>query len=186
MLGDSITAGYGLKEEECLPVQLERRLNAMGLPVQVINGGVSGDTMADGHARLAWLLQDEPQLVVVALGANDALRALPPKETARELDAILATLKKRDISTLLVGMKAPRNLGPLYTMAFDRIFPLAAHEFGVPLYPFLLAGVALHPALNQGDGIHPNAAGVRRIVDGLAPVIAQQVRPLLPQLNSQE
>jgi acyl-CoA thioesterase-1 len=178
LLGDSITAGYGLDEADSLPVQLQQRLTAEGLKVRVINGGVSGDTMAQGQARLDWLLQDDPQIVVVALGANDALRALPPEQTAQALDTILGTLRQRGIATLLVGMKAPRNLGPLYAVQFDPVFPAAAKKYDVPFYPFLLEGVALRPELNQEDGIHPNAAGIRRIVDGLAPLLQKMVRQM--------
>ncbi len=171
VLGDSLTAGYGLAEEEAFPVQLEKALQQAGHKVIVINAGVSGDTTAGGLARLEWALADAPQLVVVELGGNDALRGLPPAETFDNLDAILERLSAAGVQIILAGMQAPRNLGEHYTTAFDQIYPRLAKKHNVTFYPFFLDGVAFEPALNQSDGIHPNALGVGIIVDRMMPVL---------------
>jgi acyl-CoA thioesterase-1 len=171
LLGDSLTAGFGLAADDAFPAQLARALAAAGRAVRVLDAGVSGDTTAGGLARLDWVLADSPDVVLVALGSNDALRGLPPDEARANLDAILRRLGERGIGAVLAGMKAPRNLGPDYVAAFDAIYPSLAAEHGVPLYPFFLAEVALDPALNQADGLHPNAAGVGRIVAGILPVL---------------
>jgi acyl-CoA thioesterase-1 len=175
-LGDSITAGYGLPPEEALPVRLQERLHADGFDAAVINGGVSGDTTAGGLARLDWVLGEKPQYALVELGANDALRGLDPAAAYRNLDGILARLEAAGVKTLLVGMKAPTNWGRDYQAAFDAIYPRLAAKYRVPLYPFLLEGVALDAKLNQGDGLHPNPAGVALIVDHLAPMIEALLR----------
>jgi len=171
VLGDSLTAGYGLAAGETFPEQLERALQQAGHNVTVINAGVSGDTTAGGLARLDWALRDDPQLVIVELGGNDALRGLPPEETFDNLDAILERLDTAGISIILTGMQAPRNLGVDYTTDFDQIYPRLASKYKVSFYPFFLDGVALDPALNQADGIHPNSAGVAVIVDRMLPVL---------------
>lgn len=172
--GDSLTAGFGLPAEDSLPAQLERALRAQGLDVAVQNAGVSGDTTAGGRSRLAWTLGDEPpDLVLLALGANDALRGTDPDETRRNLDAMLTELKRRRVPVLLIGMQAPRNLDAEYRDAFDAVFPDLAAKHGVPLYPFLLDGVAMDPKLNQPDGLHPNAEGVAVIVERLAPYVVR-------------
>lgn len=171
MLGDSLTAGYGVDAEDTLPAQLEAELRGRGHDVKVVNGGVSGDTSAGGRARLAWALGDRPDAVIVALGSNDALRGLPPRATRENLDAILARLSSEGIPALLVGMKAPRNMGADYVEEFDAVFPALARKHAVPFYPFILEGVALEEELNQDDGMHPNARGVARIVAGLLPLV---------------
>jgi len=165
VLGDSLTAGYGLAPEEAFPVKLEQRLKKEGRNVRVLNGGVSGDTSAGGRARLDWALADKPDAVIVELGANDGLRGLEPAQMKDNLDAIIADLKKRNIAVLLAGMRAPPNFGPRYGAEFDAVYPSLAKKHAVPLYPFFLDGVAAEPALNQRDGIHPNRDGVRVIVD---------------------
>ena len=170
-LGDSITAGYGLAPEEALPVKLEARLKADGFDARVINGGVSGDTTAGGLARLDWALADHPRFALVALGANDALRGLDPGQAYDNLDGILARLKGAGVKALLIGMRAPTNWGRDYQRDFDAIYPKLAAKWHVPLYPFLLEGVALDPKLNQDDGLHPNAAGVAAMVRGVAPAV---------------
>jgi acyl-CoA thioesterase-1 len=175
-LGDSITAGYGLPPEEALPVRLEQRLRADGFDARVINGGVSGDTTAGGLARLDWVLGEKPQFAIVALGANDALRGLDPGGAYGNLDRILARLEAAGVKALLVGMKAPTNWGRDYQAKFDAIYPKLAAKYHVPLYPFLLEGVALDPNKNQGDGLHPNQAGVALIVDHLAPLVEALLR----------
>ncbi len=181
VLGDSLTAGYGLTAEEAFPAQLERALQAQGLAVSVSNAGVSGDTTAGGLARLDWALADRPDLVIVELGANDALRALPPAATAANLDAILTRLQQRKVAVLLAGMVAPRNLGRDYYGNFDAIYPRLAAKYQVPLYPFFLDGVAGDPALNQADGIHPNPRGVAKIVRRIMPLVQKTLAELTPR-----
>ncbi len=176
MLGDSITAGYGLAPEDALPRQLQDRLRKDGFDATVLDAGVSGDTTAGGRSRLAWALGDKPTHVIIALGGNDLLRAIDPKDTRANLDAILAELKNRNIPTMLVGMMAPANLGRGYATEFDPIYPELAKKYGVKLYPFLLDGVALDAKLNQQDGIHPNPQGVKVIVDRLAPQVEMLIR----------
>ena len=168
-LGDSLTAGYGLAEQYTFTAQLERALRDRGHAVQVINGGVSGDTTRGGLSRLDWALADDPDLVLVELGANDGLRGIDPASTRANLEAILHSLRERGIPTLLAGMYAPPNLGPEYGAAFNAIYPELAEAFEVPLYPFFLEGVAAVPSLNQADGIHPNAEGVSVIVSSIVP-----------------
>ena len=171
VLGDSLAAGYGLTADEAFPAQLERALQQAGYKVSVINAGVSGDTSAGGLARLEWALADAPQLVIVELGGNDALRGLPPQETFANLDAIIERIRGAGIHVILAGMLAPRNLGEHYTAEFDRLYPELAQKHKVSFYPFFLDGVALNPALNQTDGIHPNASGVALIVSRILPLV---------------
>jgi len=171
MLGDSITAGLGLAPEDAIPARLEARLKADGFDVAVINAGVSGDTTAGGAARIGWVLGDQPQFALVELGANDALRGLDPGEAEKNLDTILARLAAAKVKTLLIGMLAPGNWGHDYQLQFDAIYPHLAQKYHVPLYPFILDGVALDPALNQADGLHPNEKGVAVIVARLAPIV---------------
>ena len=171
MLGDSLTAGYGLASRDGLPAKLEAALRERGLDARVIDAGVSGDTTAGGLARLDWALVDRPHAVVVALGANDALRAIDPAVARSNLDRLLAALSERGLPVLLAGMLAPRNLGAEYGGRFDAIYPELAERHDVLLYPFLLDGVATVPALNQSDGLHPNAAGVEVIVRRILPSV---------------
>ncbi|WP_419896326.1 arylesterase [Roseomonas sp. USHLN139] len=172
MLGDSITAGYGLAKPEALPAQLEAALKAAGLNVTVIEAGVSGDTTAGGKSRLEWALADQPQAVVVALGGNDGLRGLPPAESYANLADILARLQARGLPTLLAGMLAPPNLGADYGREFSETFrKLAAEHPEAVFYPFLLDGVAGDPALNQADRIHPNPAGVQEVARRMLPAM---------------
>ena len=171
LLGDSITAGFGLPSAEALPVRLEEALRAKGLSVRVRGAGVSGDTTGGGLARVGYSVQDDTDLCIVALGGNDMLQGVDPKAVRANLEAIIASLKARDIPVLLAGMKAPPQYGA-YAAEFDRIFEDLARQDDVPAYPFLLEGVALDRRYNQPDGIHPNAQGVRIIAEGLAPVVA--------------
>ncbi|MFM9844154.1 MAG: arylesterase [Dongiaceae bacterium] len=170
-LGDSLTAGYGLGDSESFPARLQAELRAKGIDVQVINGGVSGDTSAGGLARLDWALSDDPDIVIVELGANDGLRGLDPARTQENLDAILKRLTEEKRAVLLAGMLAPPNMGSDYGDDFKSIYPAVAAKYGVRLYPFFLDGVAADPALNQPDGIHPTAAGVDVIVARLLPEV---------------
>ncbi len=176
-LGDSLVAGYGLASADSLPVVLEQRLRAEGLEVAVRNAGVSGDTTAGGRARLDWSVPEKVDLVILALGGNDMLRGIDPAVARANLDAMLSRLKQRAIPVLLAGMRAPASLGADYVRAFDAIYPELAATHGVPLYPFLLDGVALKAELNLDDGLHPNPAGIRRIVDGLAPQVRRILSP---------
>lgn len=176
-LGDSLTAGYGVAPDQAFPVRLEAALTARGYDVRLINAGVSGDTTAGGRARLAWALADKPHLAIVELGANDSLRGLDPDQARANLAAILAELRKRGVGTLLAGMLAPPNLGADYGARFNAIYPGLAQEFGVPLYPFFLEGVAGKALLNQPDGLHPNAQGIEVIVQSILP----HLLPLLPK-----
>ena len=174
-LGDSLVAGYGLAMENAFPQQLERALAERGYTVEVINAGVSGDTTAGGLARLDWVLADDPDMVLVSLGANDGLRGIDPAVSRRNLAAILETLQARGLPTLLAGMYAPPNLGREYGEAFNSMYPELAGRYDVPLFPFFLEDVATRPAFNQPDGIHPNAAGVEIIVDNIAPYIVDLI-----------
>lgn len=181
VLGDSLSAGYGLKPEDSFPTRLEEALDVAGYDVHVINAGVSGDTTAGGLSRLEWALADKPQIVLVELGGNDALRGLPPAETYANLESIIVKLKKNGVRVVLAGMQAPRNLGKDYTLEFDAIYPRLARQYDVPLYPFFLDGVALDPALNQPDGIHPNPAGVKVIVNKILPLLESELVQLNPE-----
>jgi len=171
VLGDSLTAAYGLDTADGFPAQLQRALDAEGYACEVLDAGVSGDTSAGGLARLDWMLADQPSHVIVELGANDALRAVPPEETERNLDGILTRLEAEGIPVLLAGMLAPPNLGRTYGQAFEAVYADLAERNDVPLYPFFLDGVAGEPALNQPDGIHPTAEGVAVIVARMLPTV---------------
>lgn len=173
LFGDSIAAGYGLPEAEGLPARLQAALRKSGHDVEVLNGGVSGDTTAGGLARLDWMLGEKPDIVIVELGGNDGLRGLDPKETYANLEKILATLKAAKVKVLLTGMRAPPNLGAEYDREFDAIYPALAKTCDCLFYPFVLDDVAARPELNQGDGIHPNARGVAVIVERLVPYIVK-------------
>lgn len=174
-LGDSLTAGFGLPAEAAFPAQLEVYLKARGHDWRVVNAGASGDTSAGGLARLDWVLGDEPDIVIVELGANDGLRGLPVEAMEANLDAILTRLKAAGVTTVLSGMRAPPNMGPDYAEAFAAIYPRLAAKHGATLDPFFLEGVAAEPALNQPDGIHPTEAGIARIVVRLGPLIEQVI-----------
>jgi acyl-CoA thioesterase I len=174
--GDSLTAGYGLPPGQGFVPQLEDTLRRNGIPAIVTSGGVSGDTASAARARLKWTLDGlgrKPDLAIVALGGNDMLRGLPPRQTRADLDAILAELKRRDIQVLVAGMLAAPNLGPQYGAEFNRIFPDLARKYGAGLYPFFLANVAGVPSLNLPDRIHPNFQGIKRMVSGITPSVIQ-------------
>lgn len=171
VLGDSLTAGYGLKAEDGFTAQLQAALKDAGRDVVVLNAGVSGDTTAGGRARIGWALGDKPDAVIVELGANDGLRGLDPKATFDNLDAIIADIRTAGLPVLLTGMLAPPNLGRDYADDFNAVFPRLAEKHGVLFYPFFLAGVATKPELNQDDGIHPNPKGVRAVVDRILPYV---------------
>ena len=172
-LGDSLTAGLGVGPAEAFPVRLEAALKAKGHDVKVINAGVSGDTAADGAARLDWALAEPVNAVIVELGANDALRGLPVAQAEQALDRLLAALAEKKLPVLLAGMRAPPNMGAEYQAAFDGMYQRLAAKHGVLLYPFFLDGVAADPKLNQADGMHPSPAGVDVIVARILPSVEQ-------------
>jgi acyl-CoA thioesterase-1 len=171
--GDSITAGYGLPEADTLSTRLADALNKMGRTVTVINGGVSGDTTADGLSRIDWALADKPQIMILALGGNDMLRGLDPHTTRANLEGIIQRAQAAGVEVVLAGMLAPPNLGAEYKTAFDAIYPELAKAHNLLFMPFLLQDVAQVSALNQGDGIHPNSNGVAVMVRNLLPYVTQ-------------
>ncbi len=175
VLGDSLSAGYGLPRDDGFEARLAAALAAHGLDVRVIDGAVSGDTSAGGRARLDWVLADPPDVAIVELGANDGLRGLDPGAMKANLAAILQTLAARHIPVLLTGMYAPPNLGPDYERQFRAVFDALGSRPGVIYDPFFLAGVARAPGLTQPDGLHPDAEGVRRIVARILPEVERLV-----------
>jgi acyl-CoA thioesterase-1 len=184
VLGDSLVAGYGLPVQQAFPAQLEAALKRRGHAVVVENAGVSGDTSAGGLARLDWTLATNPQLMIVELGANDALRGLDPAALEQNLDRILTRLRQAGVLPLLAGMRAPRNLGPDYYNRFDQLYPALAEKHQIALYPFFLEGVAGRAELNLADGIHPNAAGVQVIVEKILPLVESLLQKIPAQSPS--
>ena len=170
-LGDSLTAGYGLSEEQAFPALVGARLEAKGIQVEVVNAGISGDTTAGGVSRLDWLLTQNPDVMVVELGANDGLRGLSLAETGANLDDILRRCQEAGAKVLLIGMKIPPSYGVDYAGEFEKLFESLASQHEIAVMPFLLAGVAADPELNQGDGIHPNAEGQRRVAANVVPYL---------------
>lgn len=174
--GDSLVHGYGLPAGEPFPAQLQARLQDEGYTdVSVLNAGNSGDTTAAGLARIGWALADDPDAIIVVLGANDGLRGIEPSNTRQNLDALLAELERAEVPVLLTGMLAPRNLGADYAEAFDAVFPSLRETYDPVYYPFFLEGVATVPELNQPDGIHPNAQGVATIVENILPKVEELI-----------
>jgi acyl-CoA thioesterase I len=176
-LGDSLTAGLGVAADEAFPARLEARLKTEGYAYRVVNAGVSGDTTAGGLRRVDWVLRARPDVVIVALGANDGLRGQDPGAMRANLDEIVARLLAAGARVLLVGMRLPPNYGGDYTKEFEAVFPAVARRAKVALVPFLLDGVAGVPRLNQADGIHPTAAGQQAIADHLWPYLRPLLRP---------
>lgn len=172
VLGDSLTAGWGVAPEEAWPALVEARLQREGYPYRVVNAGVSGDTTAGGLRRVDWALRSRPAIAVVALGANDGLRGLGTEAMETNLLTIVERFKANGARVLVAGMMVPPNYGAAYTRAFREVYPDVARRTGSALMPFLLDGVAADPALNQADGIHPNAAGHRAIADHVWPHLA--------------
>jgi acyl-CoA thioesterase-1 len=176
-LGDSLTAGLGVAADEAWPALIEGRLKREGYPHRVVNAGVSGDTTAGGLRRVDWVLRSRPEVVVVALGANDGLRGLDPGVMEANLLAIVERLRAGGARVLVAGMEVPPNYGTAYARAFRGVFPDVARQTGAALMPFLLDGVAADPRLNLADGIHPNAAGHRAIAERVWPhLVALLVR----------
>jgi len=175
VLGDSLTAGYGVAAHEAYPALLEAILRREGYRYRVVNAGASGDTTAGGLRRVDWVLRAHPEVAIVALGANDGLRGLSVAGMRENLEHIVRRLREGRARVLLAGMRVPPNYGPDYAREFAATFPAVARRTGAPLMPFLLDGVAARPALNQGDGIHPNAAGHQVMAERLWPYL----KPLL-------
>ena len=178
-LGDSLTAGYMLPADAAFPAVLEAALRRAGYDVAVTNAGVSGDTAEDGLARLDWSVPDGTDGVILELGANDMLRGLDPAHTRQTLDAILARLTARHIKVLIAGMQASPSLGADYGRAFDAIYPALAEKYQAPFYAFFLQGVTGDQSLELTDGLHPNRAGVQKIVAGLLPLTENFVQSLM-------
>ncbi|MEM7583658.1 MAG: arylesterase [Acidobacteriota bacterium] len=179
-LGDSLTAGYGLSEAQAFPALIEAQLNQEERRARVVNAGISGDTTAGGLDRLDWLLQQQPDILMVCLGANDGLRGLSLESSQANLRSIITRAQERDIRVLLAGMLIPPNYGQDYTDRFAAIYPTLAKELGVPLIPFLLEGVAARPELNLPDGIHPTAEGQEIIASTVMPFLV----PLIEAVES--
>jgi acyl-CoA thioesterase-1 len=176
VLGDSLTAGLGLPQRDAYPAVLQRMLQDHGYPFEVVNAGVSGDTSADGLRRLDWALAGDVQVLVLALGANDGLRGLPPAQMKENLQWIITRARQRGIAVLLAGMEAPPNYGERYTDDFRAVFTDLAKTNHLALVPFLLAGVAAVPSLNQADGMHPTARGAVMIADTLWPPLEKMIQ----------
>ena len=175
ILGDSLTAGAGVAADEAFPARLQERLRREGYAYRVVNAGVSGDTTAGGLRRVDWVLRARPDIVVLALGANDGLRGLSVAQLKANLQAMVERLSGEGARVLLTGMRVPPNYGDRYARAYTEAFAEVARREKTPLMPFLLDGVATDPRLNQPDGIHPNAAGHQVIADRLWP----HLKPLL-------
>ena len=171
VLGDSLSAGYGLPASAAFPARLQKTLADKGIKVDMINAGVSGDTSSGGRDRLDWSIPEGTEAVILELGANDALRGIDPAVTRAALSDILTRLKARKIAVLICGMLAPPNYGSDYAARFNAIYPELSKSFGAPLYPFFLQGVAADTKLNQGDGMHPTADGIDVIVKNILPMV---------------
>jgi acyl-CoA thioesterase-1 len=175
-LGDSLTEGYGVEHEAAYPARLERRLKELGhSDVRVTNAGISGATSASAVSRLKWQLRERPEILILALGANDGLRGISVAEMRKNLDEAIALALDSGVRVLLAGMKLPPNYGPEYTRDFERVFTELAAERKIALIPFLLEGVAAHPELNQADGIHPTSRGYEIVTE----TVLDYLRPLL-------
>ncbi|NTV74049.1 MAG: arylesterase [Holophaga sp.] len=175
-LGDSLTAGLGLDRSQAFPSLIETRLRKAGLDWKVVNAGVSGDTTAGARARLDWIYRAKVDVMFVCIGSNDGLRGLPAAEVERNLRAILDRARSSGTQVVLAGAMVPDNYGRAYQQAFGGIFPRLAKEYRLPFLPFLLEGVALRPELNQEDGIHPNAAGARKVADSVWKLLEPRLR----------
>ncbi|PRY86638.1 acyl-CoA thioesterase-1 [Mongoliibacter ruber] len=176
--GNSLTAGYGIEEDEAFPALLGERLDSLGYNYRVINGGLSGETTAGGLSRLDWFLEEEPEIFILELGGNDGLRGIALDETKKNLKAIINTVKNKFPSTkiLLAGMQIPPNMGQEYTEQFREIYPQVAEEESVQLIPFMLEGVAGDPELNLRDGIHPTEEGHKIVVENVWPYLKELVK----------
>jgi len=174
-VGDSLTAGYGVKESDAYPAQLENKLRAEGYRWRVINAGISGETSSGTRSRITWLLNLKPDIVILETGANDGLRGIDPKVTQNNIEEIVRSLKENKVTVVLAGMRMVTNLGHDYTASFAAIYPTVARKFDLILIPFFLQGVAGDQSLNQGDGIHPLAKGYRIVMETVYPYVLQIV-----------
>jgi len=174
-VGDSLTAGYGLDENEGYPALLEEKLQAAGYKYRVINGGVSGETSSGTLSRMEWILTLEPDIVILETGANDGLRGVDPRLAEKNLRQILQILQKKDVVVVLAGMKMVWNMGPEYVAEFNRIYPELAEDFDVVFLPFFLEGVAMQSQFNLGDGIHPNSQGYKKITENIYPYVLEAI-----------
>jgi acyl-CoA thioesterase I len=179
VLGDSLSAGYGLAGSDAFPAKLQKALKARGIAVDMTNAGVSGDTASGGRDRLDWSVPQDTQAVIVELGANDALRGTDPAVTRAALTEIVKQLKARGVAVMLCGMVAPPNYGADFAARFNSIYPDLAKAYDVPLYPFFLDGVAADDKLNQADGIHPTSEGVDIIVKNILPSVEAFLGPIV-------
>jgi acyl-CoA thioesterase-1 len=182
-VGDSLTAGYGVAEEESYPAILARRLASEGYRYRVINSGVSGETTSGTRARIDWVLSMRPDIVILESGANDGLRGIDPVFVEDNLRQILQILDERGIVVVLAGMKMVWNLGPDYVARFNKIYPKLAKEFNLVFYPFFLEGVAMRADYNQADGVHPNAAGYEIIARQIYPSVLDAIKYLEKKSN---
>ena len=173
--GDSLTAGYGVKDEESYPSKLQEKISSAGFPHKVVNAGVSGDTTAGGVRRIRWLMKHEPEIVILALGANDGLRGLSIDEMRKNLETIITICREHNAQILLAGMKALPNYGEDYMREFETVFPELAEKHDLILLPFLLEGVAGEREYTQSDGLHPLASGYSIITD----LVWQRLKPML-------
>ena len=178
VLGDSLVAGYGLGPGEGFPEQLAKSLEKSHEKLEIINAGVSGDTSSGGLSRLDWSVPEKIDGVILELGANDALRGLAPELTRKNLEKMIVRLQQRDIEVLLVGMRAPPNMGRPYEDEFNEIYPVLAEKYKLVFYPFFLDGVVAKPELNQADAMHPTAEGVGVIVERFLPTMEIFLRRL--------
>lgn len=183
--GDSLMAGYLLPANDAFPQQLEEALLKNGLDVLVENAGVSGDTTTGGLERLNWSVPDDTDLVILELGANDALRGIAPAITEQNLDEMLQRLQTRKIPVVLAGMMAPPNMGADYAAQFNPIYQKLADKYQVPLYPFFLDGVMTKQSLQLEDGMHPNAEGVAVMVANFTPFVQKTITELQNQGKAQ-
>ena len=173
--GDSLTAGYGVKDEESYPSKLQEKISSAGFPHKVVNAGVSGDTTAGGVRRIRWLMKHEPEIVILALGANDGLRGLSIDEMRKNLEIMITICREHNAQILLAGMKALPNYGEDYMREFETVFPELAEKHELIFLPFLLEGVAGKREYTQSDGLHPLASGYNIITD----LIWQRLKPML-------
>ncbi|HKL91542.1 MAG TPA: arylesterase [Allomuricauda sp.] len=171
--GDSLTAGYGLEISQAFPALIQQKIDSLGLDYTVINAGLSGETTASGKNRLAWVLEDDIDIIIIELGANDGLRGVPLTETESNLKSMVNTVQSKlpNANIIVAGMKIPPNMGPEYTSKFESIFPELAASENVKLIPFLLENVAGMPELNQGDGIHPTIEGQKLVANNVWEVL---------------
>jgi acyl-CoA thioesterase-1 len=174
-VGDSLTAGYGVSEENAYPARLEKKLREAGYTWRVVNAGVSGETSSGALSRMAWILKTKPDIVILETGANDGLRGIDPRVTRKNIDEAVRVLKEKNVTVVLAGMRMTTNLGKSYTDAFYANYRAVAEKHGLILIPFFLEGVAGEPSLAQKDGLHPTAEGYRIITERVFPYVLQAI-----------